>query len=134
MTRIKCMCALKRWPCALTCSRRQICGQISGMHTSQASAPQVLEEWVAERDLEEVLHIMGDARVPSGERSCLFLGRFAHKLQKLLLQPVGPSAAPDNARLIPWAARAQVAMFQSRQDHETHLHRHAEGSAMQMSF
>lgn len=107
MTRIRCMCALERWACALTCSRRQI----SGTHTSQASAPQVLEEWVAERDLEEVLYIMGDARVPSGERSCMFLGKFAHTLQKLLLQPVGPSAAPDNARLTPWVAHAHVAMF-----------------------
>ena len=91
--------------------RRQICGQTGGMHTSQASAPQVLEEWVAERDLEEVLHIMGDARVPSGERSCMLLGIFAHTLQKLLLQPVGPSAAPDNARLTPLAARAHDAIF-----------------------
>ena len=46
---------------------------MSGMHASQAAALQVLEEWVAERDLEEVLHIMGEARVPSGERSCIFL-------------------------------------------------------------
>lgn len=27
---------------------------------------QVIGEWVAERNLEEVLHIMGEARVPSG--------------------------------------------------------------------
>lgn len=31
---------------------------------------QVLEKWVAERDLEEVLKVMGEARVPSGVRSC----------------------------------------------------------------
>ena len=28
---------------------------------------QVIGEWVAQRDLEEVLHIMGEARVPSGD-------------------------------------------------------------------
>jgi hypothetical protein len=63
-------------------------------YLTQASAPQVLEEWVAERDLEEVLHIMGDARVPSGERSCMLLGIFAHTLQKLLLQPGDPLRHP----------------------------------------
>ena len=104
------------------------------MHTSQAGALQVLEEWVAERDLEEVLHIMGEARVPSGEISCMFLGRLAYTLKKSLLQPVGPSAAPNSARLTSQTARAHVAMYRSQQGHETHLHRQAFSLLVQMSF
>ena len=107
---------------------------MSGMHASQAAALQVLEEWVAERDLEEVLHIMGEARVPSGGRSCIFLGRFGYTLKKLLFQPVEPSAAPNTARLTSQTAGALVAMHRSQQCHETHLHRQAFSLPVQMSF
>ncbi len=48
------MCSLRRWLKDVR-ARHSPCGA------------QVIGAWVAERDLEEVLKVMGEARVPSGE-------------------------------------------------------------------